>query len=302
VDETFADRLQPGDRFVLDGRCLEYRRQEAMALVVSEVMGRPQTPHWVGTGLPLSADLARRIYFFRMRAAEALRDGPVALNQLLRDEYGLEQGGSEELRHLLNLQETVSEVPDLTALLIESVRTIWTSEYYLHTPLNKAGNEALAHVAKLRLERSHGVRVLALAANLGVLLSVNGSVEIEAEQWRQLLAGADFEADLARALESSQRLREHFGRVALTGLMLLRHPLGRRRRVGGRDWADRRLYDQVIQADPEFVLVRQARQEMRLECDAEAGLEFAAEVCKRTIRCRRLSRCSPLAECWANHG
>src|SRR5207248_666010 len=25
VDEPFADRLNPGDRFLLDGRCLEYR-------------------------------------------------------------------------------------------------------------------------------------------------------------------------------------------------------------------------------------------------------------------------------------
>ena len=28
VDESFADRLQPGDRFLLDGRCLEFRRRE----------------------------------------------------------------------------------------------------------------------------------------------------------------------------------------------------------------------------------------------------------------------------------
>jgi ATP-dependent Lhr-like helicase len=116
------------------------------------------------------------------------------------------------------------------------------------------------------------------------------------------LAVADFEADLNKSLEGSTRLREHFGRVALTGLMLLRHPLGRRRRVGGRDWAGRRLFDQVVQADPEFVLVRQARREMRLECDAEAGLAFTADLSRWTIRCRNLARCSPLAECWAGSG
>ena len=29
VDQAFAERLQPGDRFLLDGRCLEFRRREA---------------------------------------------------------------------------------------------------------------------------------------------------------------------------------------------------------------------------------------------------------------------------------
>src|SRR5262249_39387038 len=89
VDETFADRLHPGDRFVLDGRCLEFRCQEGLALLVSEVVGRPRTPRWIGAGLPLSADLARRIYLFRIRAAEALRDGPGPFRQLLQHEYGL---------------------------------------------------------------------------------------------------------------------------------------------------------------------------------------------------------------------
>src|SRR5262249_20661999 len=59
VDEAFAERLQPGDRFLLDGRCLEYRRLERPAghggvpeLVVVEVTGRPRTPVWGGDGWP----------------------------------------------------------------------------------------------------------------------------------------------------------------------------------------------------------------------------------------------------------
>src|SRR5207248_4888290 len=46
VAEAFADRLEPGDRFLLDGRCLEYRRREDGVLWVEEVAGRPQVPRW----------------------------------------------------------------------------------------------------------------------------------------------------------------------------------------------------------------------------------------------------------------
>ena len=44
LDEGYADSLQPGDRFLLDGRCLEYRRREGQALVVEEQSSRPLTP------------------------------------------------------------------------------------------------------------------------------------------------------------------------------------------------------------------------------------------------------------------
>src|SRR5262249_53538980 len=79
VDEVYADRLQPGDRFVLDGRCLEYLHDDRRALVVGEVLGRPQIPRWLGAGAPTSPELAARIFAFRAHAAETLRDGPERL-------------------------------------------------------------------------------------------------------------------------------------------------------------------------------------------------------------------------------
>src|SRR5262249_37655436 len=90
VEEAFADRLQPGDRFLLDGRCLEFQRVENRSLLVEEASGQPATPRWQSNGWPLSADLARRLFVMRSRASEALREGPAALEHLLRDDYGLD--------------------------------------------------------------------------------------------------------------------------------------------------------------------------------------------------------------------
>jgi ATP-dependent Lhr-like helicase len=93
LDHVFAERLQAGDRFLLDGRCLECRRTEGRELLVEEVAGRPRVPHWHGDGWPLSGELARRLYLFRLRAAEALRDGLPALEFLLDREYGVTRPG-----------------------------------------------------------------------------------------------------------------------------------------------------------------------------------------------------------------
>ncbi len=303
VEEAFADRLRPGDRFLLDGRCLEYRRTEGPAVLVEEVLGRPVVPRWSGEGWPLARDLARRLYLLRVRAAEALREGPSALAGLLRADYGLAGAAVPVLVAHFQGQECASEIPDAATLLAEAVPDEGGVAYYLHTPLNRAGNDALARVAALRLGRARGWAVTSLVADLGFALFVRRPVALTPEDWRTLLTADGFDDDLAAALAASETLRERFRRVALTGLMLLRNPLGAARRVGGADWAERRLFDKVRADDPDFVLLRQALREVQDECcDAPAARAFLLELPRRTVRCRRLAAVSPFAAGWTQAG
>jgi ATP-dependent Lhr-like helicase len=290
VEEAFADRLQAGDRFLLDGRCLEYRRAAWLGVEVDEVPGRPAVPRWTSDAWPLALDLTRRVYLLRVRASEALRDGPAALMNLLRTDYLLNEEAAGQLAALFQEQEQVSEIPDAQTVLVEAVPAVEGAEYYLHTPLHRAGNEALAHIVELRLTR----RCTVMAVNLGLLLYVEGSL-LSADALRRLLAADGFDADLERALADGGLLRERFRRAALTGLMLLRNPLGQRRKVGGADWAERRLFDQVRDADPDFVLLRQARRDVRQECcDAAAGRVFVESLPRLAVRLRLLAEPSPL--------
>src|SRR5262249_27152984 len=113
LDEAFAERLQPGDRFLLDGRCLEYRRREEQTILVDEGPGRARVQRWGGEGLPPSPQLARRLYVLRIRAAEALREGPGALAELLCRDYELEGAAVTDLVDHFQRQERISEIPDL---------------------------------------------------------------------------------------------------------------------------------------------------------------------------------------------
>jgi ATP-dependent Lhr-like helicase len=298
VDEPFADRLQAGDRFLLDGRCLEFQRMEGRSLVVEETPGYPRAPYWQGNGWPLSPDLARRLYLLRTRAAEALREGRQTLDRLLRQDYRLETPAITALIDFFQRQECVSEIPDPATCLVETVASAFAVDHYIHTPLNRAGNDALARIAVLRLARYHGRHVTSVVADLGFLLSVGDDV-LPASLLRDLFRLDDFERDLEDAIADSWSLRERFHRVALTGLMLLRNPLGRRRRVGGRDWAERRLFDQVRVIDPDFVLLRQAWREVKTQLlDAETARRFLEELPRMTLHFRNLTSVSPLAESW----
>jgi ATP-dependent Lhr-like helicase len=306
VDQAFGERLQPGDRFLLDGRCLEFRRQEGSALFVAEVLGRPAVPRWAGDGWPLSTELARRLYALRVQAAEALREGPAVLAALLQRDYRLTDSTAEALVAYFQRQECVSEIPDTTTCLIEVVASAGVTDYYVHTPLNRLGNDALARVLVHRLARDRSRAARSVVADLGLCLCVRGSPlgekgsqESAADVLRGLLAPEGFAADLDAALAGGGTLRLRFGRVAYTGLMLLRNPLGRRPRVGGGDWGERRLFDQIQGHDPDFVLLRQARREVLAElCDLEAACDFVEQLRSQALRCRWLAQVSPFAQTW----
>jgi Lhr-like helicase len=134
---------------------------------------------------------------------------------------------------------------------------------------------------------------------LGFVLTVQDSVYLTPEDFRGLLSPNDFAADLEATLLSSEMLRERFQRLAHTGLMLLRQPLNGRPRVGGRNWAQRRLFDQVQAKEPDFVLLRQAMREVMMEtCDLTAAVDYLNSLPRLTIRCRCLSQPSPFAQYW----
>jgi ATP-dependent helicase Lhr and Lhr-like helicase len=299
VAEAFAERLNPGDRFLLDGLCLEFRRREGNALVVEEVVGRPAVPRWGGDGWPLSPELAQRLYVLRIRAAEALRDGSTALAELLRRDYGLQDGVADMLTAYFQRQESISAIPEANVCLIEAVSREFGATYYIHTPLNRTANDALARVAVHRLVRLDGIAASSLVADLGFALLLRRPIENMPDVLRRLLTDVSFADDLEASLSDSQLLRECFRRVATTGLMLLRNPLGRRRRVGGPAWGEQQLFDQVRHHDPAFVLLRQAMREVRgAACDVEAALAYARQLPSLSIHCRWLSQPSPFAENW----
>ena len=297
VDLSYAEKLQPGDRFVLDGRCLELKKRESSTLLVDEVMGSPQIPRWIGTGVPMSGELARRIFLFRIQAGERLRDGEAGLHDSLRQEYYLNPSAAAALVRYVGTQETLSEIPTLGALLVEIVSMQSCVEAFVHTPLSRSANDALARVLTWRWQRAGARNVMALAADLGmyVVIPAPGSVALDA--WRKGLDAQRFADDLRESLQTSDLLRQAFTRVAQTGMMVLRNPLGRKRKVGGKDWTERRLFEQITASVPDFVLLRQAQQEsLYSQCDLDAAREFVAQIAAWPIRIRRLAQPSPFGE------
>jgi ATP-dependent Lhr-like helicase len=303
LDEAFAERLNAGDRFLLDGRCLTLQKHGDRDLLVEESAGFPWVPRWGSKGPRIGETLARHLFAMRRSAAIVLRDGPEAWAAFCGAELRIGPAAANELGDYLEAQESASEIPEPGVTLVEVVDRGHGVEYALHTPLHSPGNEALAAVLQQRLVDGFGGKVTAAAFTLGVLLFHEIDVPLGETAWRRLLDPNDFDREIDAHFDSGPHVRNAFAAVAHVGLMVLRQPLGGRRKVGGRDWARRRLFDQLHAIDPDFVLLREARRDARSRlCDGDAARRFLEVARWGLLRVRCLPEPAPIAAAWLESG
>ncbi len=77
LEASYAERLVPGDRFVLDGRALEVRRLEGSIVHARPSGGEPSLPRWTSDRQSLSLELAAELAEARAEAAPPARRGRV---------------------------------------------------------------------------------------------------------------------------------------------------------------------------------------------------------------------------------
>ena len=114
LEASYAERLQQGDRFVLDGRALEFRRLAGLVVQARPSGGEPNLPRWSSDRRGLSSDLARAVADFRDEAGRLLDDDPLALRAWLQETYELDLNATETIANLLLAQQRVSEVPRIS--------------------------------------------------------------------------------------------------------------------------------------------------------------------------------------------
>ena len=307
LEAAFAERLVMGDRFVLDGRALEFRRLERSILFARSSPGVPGLPRWTSDRQSLSIELAREVAEFRAEVARRLiEDGATAVQTWLSEAFQLELGAARVLIELWEAQSQWSEIPSARGLLVEeSPSPIGDGLIYtFHAPLHRAACEALGRATSARLGRQLGRDLALSVADLGwsIRLPDDGAFSLEPASIRLLLASEGFADDVLEGLDRGELLARRFRHVAATALMVLRNPQqGRRVRVGGLNWVSTRLYPLIKSACPDHPLLRETRREVLDDIlDVPAATCWLSEL--PPIRFRVLPELSPFATAWIEPG
>ena len=300
LEGAYAERLKAGDSFVLDGRCLEFRRLDGLTLIAKPTQSEPNLPRWSSDRQALSPQLSDALALFREQASLRLAEGPSSLRGWLAEEHGLDPDAAGVLVALFEAQEQLSEIPGRNQLLIEeSPREDGTWSYVFHAPLNRAACEALGRATAARLGRHLGQDLSLVSADLGWAIRLPEGVRLGANDFTQLdlFRLSSFDEDVMEGLDRGELPARRFRHIAATALMVLSNPEGGKRRVGGLLWVSRRLYPLVKTLSPDHPLLRETRREILQDLldvpSALAWLKRGPE-----IRLRVLSGLSPFASAW----
>lgn len=306
VESAYAERLSPGDRFVLDGRTLEFRKLDGLTLQARSVGGEPGAlPSWRSDRQALSTELAADLAWFRFEASRvAMLDGPAAARAWLAESWGLNPRAAAVVAELIEAQDRLAEVPDAETLLVEEFPSPgepgWT--YAFHAPLNRSACEALGRAVSARLGRRFGRDLALQAADLGWSIRLPEGARIDADDLGALLSLDGLVDDVLEGVDRGDLAAQRFRRVAAVALMVLRNPeRGKRVRVGGLLWVSKRLYPLVKAACPDHPLLRETRREaLRDVLDVPAASSWLATGPR--IRLRRLASPSPFTLAWIAPG
>ncbi len=306
IEGRYAERLSPGDRFVLDGRTLEFRKLDGLTLHSRAVGGEAGAlPVWHSDRQALSSELAADLAAFRAEAARrSALEGPEAVRRWLAEALELRPAAAEVVAELIEAQDRYSESPDLNTLLVEehpSEREPGFT-YAFHAPLNRAACEALGRAFAARLGRSFGRDLALQAADLGWSIRLPEGARIAAEDLPSLTTVDGLADDVLEGVDRGDLAARRFRHVAATALMVLRNPeRGKRVRVGGLLWVSSRLYPLVKAACPNHPLLRETRREvLRDVLDVDAAARWLAA--GPSLRLRVLSAPSPFTLAWIAPG
>jgi ATP-dependent Lhr-like helicase len=301
LEGAYAERLQSGDRFVLDGRALEFRRLEGLIVHAKASGGEPELPRWSSDRQSLSAELAHDLARFRDEAASHALDGPSALRGFLVDRYDLDPDAAFVIEDLFRAQERFSEIPRSSGLLIEESPHEHGYSYAFHAPLSRSACDAAGRAMAARIGRRFGQNLALVVADLGWSITLTDGARLTADEIAPLLSIDDFASDVLCGLDRGELLARRFRHVAATALMVLRNPEGGRTKVGGLLWVSNRLYPLVKAASPDHPLLRETRREVLDDLlDTRSAMSWLSQ--RPSARFRSLDAPSPFTTAWIDSG
>ena len=284
VEEEFAERLMPGDIFVLAGRTYEFVKSRGNKIYVIPREGaKPTIPAWFSEMLPLSFDLALDIQRFR-REVSGLVNNRRARDFLMR-KYGIDERAARAILAYFREQARYSTVPDDETVLVEAVRGEKRNEYFFHTLIGRRANDALsrafAYVVSQRKRCNVGVAI----NDNGFALILPPDVELTEDEIRGLFRIEDLRETLKRALDNTELLKRRFRHVANRGLLILRRYIGRSKRLGRQQVMAVALLKVLKENHPDFPLLTEVYREiMEDKMDVENAELFLRWVREGKVR------------------
>jgi ATP-dependent helicase Lhr and Lhr-like helicase len=300
VEQSFIQRLNVGDVFVLSGRSLrliETRLLDAKAEWAGHDM--PTVPRWNANKMPLASGLAEEVVKLRSKLGamlEAGNDGAITAVEWLVEEYELTATNAEALVRQFLAQLRVSSIPAEGDLLIELYQEGPLRHLFFHSLIGRSANDALSRIIAWRVKKLRGGNALVTIDDYGFLMTLRGFQMMEVEEWKEIFSPDGAEQDLTEALTESQLVKWQFRGVAQTGLMVPRRQFGRERSGRNLQWSTEIIFEVLQKYEPSHPMLAEAYYEAaHTFLDLPRALDFLRRARSLKWRPLEVPKVSPFA-------
>jgi ATP-dependent Lhr-like helicase len=247
VDESFAARLKPGDRFTFAGRTLEFIRLYQMTAQVKLTKKPPNTvPRWSGSRMPLSTELSAAV---RAKLADARR-GLFADPEMAA------------LRPVLDVQARWSRIPAADELLAERLVTRDGHHLFLYPFEGRTVHEGIAALLAYRLSRLRPQTFTLAVNDYGLELVSPDPIAVDADALKMLLTPDGLADDVLESLNAGELAKRQFREIArVAGLVTPGLPHAGRT-AKQLQASSGLFYDVFREYDPGNLLLWQAKREV----------------------------------------
>ncbi len=247
VEEYFVSKLNPGDKFGLAGKVLEFVMIKDMTVLVKKSNAkRAITPSWLGGRLPLSANLSA---FLRQRFSEALKFGPLAPEL-------------KKLQPLFQWQQQYSHIPRADEFLIERIETRDGHHLFMYPFEGRLVHEVMSALVAYRLSKIQPVSFSMAMNDYGFELLSDQEIPLDKINWAQVLSADNLTEDIARSINAAEMAGRKFRDIAVIAGLVVKNYAGKFKNDKNLQSSSGLIFRIFEQYDSQNLLMRQAYEEV----------------------------------------
>ncbi|MFH0867801.1 MAG: ATP-dependent helicase [Candidatus Woesearchaeota archaeon] len=296
IEESFLEKLRPGDVFVLGGNVYQFKFARGMVAQVSASANRPpNVPAWFSEMLPLSFDLALEIGRFRKLLNEKFcsSKSKKEIMDFINEYVYVDKNAAESIYNYFFEQFNYAEIPSHSRIIVEH----YTNEHGMkhvifHSLYGRRVNDCLSRAVAFAISRTQHRDVEIGINDNGFYIASEKSVNVM--HAFKLIKSKDFRKVLNMAIDRTEVLKRRFRHCAMRALMILRMYKGHTKHVGRQQVSSQILLSAVKRISPDFSILKEARREVLEDLmDIENAQKVIEGIEKGNIKIKEITTSIP---------
>jgi len=259
LEEEFAEKLTPGDIFVLGGKTYKFVSIRNMMVTVENAPSmKPTIPAWFSEMLPLHYDLGNKIRMFRDEMAKKM-DEKQDISNYIAKVYKVNLQTAKAVETYFKEQKAYIGIPYYNELYVEHIIEENLNHYVFHTLIGRKSNDAVSRALAYGLSKVHKHNVKVIINDNGFVIT--SKMAISKKEIETILQ-MNLEELLKSSISSSEILKRRFRHVAIRGFLILRKYKSHTISVHRQQFNAEILIKLLKENMPEFPILKEAYREV----------------------------------------